>query len=406
MTMSNSALATVKIMSPNKNKRTKKIVGVAIHCMAGNLSVEACGQLFQTRKASSNYGIGSDGRIGLYVNESDRSWCTSSSEVDHRAVTIEVANTSNQDPFPISDAAYDSLIDLLVDICVRNEIASLKWEGNKSYGIKFQTGKQNIWVHRWFANKSCPGDYIYKKLKTISSEVNARLSLLTKAEKSKIITAANKGQSYSIPNNVSTKVASSSYTLATTGQAATAGTSEIRKYMATVDRNTSVTDFSKFSSHDIIGLMIEAGYLYDSRHNKVSDFQNPKLDAQISSAAKGALLYGFYFIARGRSLEEIKEEIYQLSFVLRKYPPRLGLWLVLDLTTSTTKNDGLLDIYYERLVALGLKGQLGLYVTPSQLKTITWDKHQDAWWLCIVNRFSKSSDFKSTVTVDTFKPGV
>lgn len=409
--MSDSALATVKILSPHKNKRTKKIVGVAIHCMAGNLSVETCGKVFQSREASSNYGIGSDGRIGLYVHESDRSWCTSSAEVDHRAVTIEVANTKNGDPWPISDKAYSSLISLLVDICVRNKIDSLRWKANKSYGTSFNTKKQNIWVHRWFANKSCPGDYIYKKLGKIADEVNALLNSLTEKQKDKIISDANKGKSYSLPVSESaskSKTSSSSYTAATTGttNSNTVTASAERKYLAAVSRNTSANDFSQYTKHDVVGLLIEAGYLFDTKHNKVSNFQSPKLDAQISYAAAGALVYGFYFIARGRTLEEIKEEIYQLSFVIRKYPPRLGLWLVLDLTTSVTTNDRLLDIYYERLLPLGLKGQLGLYVTPNQLKTITWKNHQDAWWLCLVNRYTSADNFKGDITADMFKSEV
>ncbi len=95
--------------------------------------MERCGELFQNkeRQASSNYGIGSDGRIGLYVDEANRSWCTSSASNDNRAVTIEVANTVAKDPWPVSDAAYKSLIDLLVDICQRNGIPRLLWKGDK-----------------------------------------------------------------------------------------------------------------------------------------------------------------------------------------------------------------------------------------------------------------------------------
>ena len=117
--MSNSKLASYTKLSPNHSGRRKhEIDTISIHCMAGNLSVESCGKLFadKTRQASSNYGIGSDGRIALYVDEDNRSWCTSSSSNDNRAVTIEVANTAAKDPWPVSDAAYKSLIDLLADI--------------------------------------------------------------------------------------------------------------------------------------------------------------------------------------------------------------------------------------------------------------------------------------------------
>jgi len=144
--------------------------------MAGNLSVESCGNLFANpaRKASSNYGIGSDGRIALYVDEANRSWCTSSSSNDNRAITIEVANTVTADPWPVSDKAYASLINLLVDICKRNNIKALLWKADKN--LIGQIHKQNMTVHRWFAAKSCPGDWLYNRHGQIADEVNKRLN--------------------------------------------------------------------------------------------------------------------------------------------------------------------------------------------------------------------------------------
>ena len=174
--MSNSKLVCYTRLSPNHSgKRSHKIDTVSIHCMAGNLSVEACGELFAapSRQASSNYGIGSDGRIALYVEEANRSWCTSSGSNDNRAVTIEVANTEAKHPWPISDAAYKALIDLLVDICQRNGIKKLLWKGDKS--LIGQVDKQNMTVHRWFANKACPGDFLYDLHPQIAAEVNERL---------------------------------------------------------------------------------------------------------------------------------------------------------------------------------------------------------------------------------------
>lgn len=176
MKMSNSALVSYTKLSPNHSgKRTHVIDTISVHCMAGNLSVETCGALFakSSREASSNYGIGSDGRIALYVDEANRSWCTSSRSNDQRAITIEVANTVAADPWPISDAAYNALIDLLVDICQRNGIKKLLWEGNKN--LIGQVDRQNMSVHRWFAAKACPGDWLYEHHGQIAEEVNARL---------------------------------------------------------------------------------------------------------------------------------------------------------------------------------------------------------------------------------------
>lgn len=154
--MSNSTLVDYVRLSPNHGgKRTHKIDTISIHCMAGNMSVESAGEWFAkpSTKASCNYAIGNDGRIALIVDEANRSWCTSSNSNDNRAITIEVSNTVAKDPWPVSDKAYESLINLLVDICKRNKIPELRWKADKS--LIGQVDKQNMTVHRWFKNKAC-----------------------------------------------------------------------------------------------------------------------------------------------------------------------------------------------------------------------------------------------------------
>ena len=175
--MTNSSLAMVTILSPNHSGRRDHVIDtVTIHCMAGNLSVQSCGNWFAQRaaQASSNYGIDSDGNIGLYVEECNRSWCSSNGENDNRAVTIEVANDGGAETgWHVSDKAYHALIDLLVDICKRNHIKQLLWRGDRN--LIGQVDKQNMTVHRWFAAKACPGDYLYSLHPRIAAEVNARL---------------------------------------------------------------------------------------------------------------------------------------------------------------------------------------------------------------------------------------
>jgi len=181
--MSNSPLIDYVHRSPNHGgARGHKIDTVSIHCMAGNMSVESCGALFSDpdREASSNYGIGSDGSIALYVDECNRSFCSSNRANDDRAVTIEVANTVAADPWPVSDAAYKSLINLLVDICQRNGIKKLLWKGDKS--LIGHVDKQNMTVHRWFDAKACPGDWLYNRHGQIAKEVNERIDKLNKQE--------------------------------------------------------------------------------------------------------------------------------------------------------------------------------------------------------------------------------
>jgi hypothetical protein len=169
--MSNSSLVDYVKLSPNYTKMTnKKNKKITIHHMAGNLSVETCGEVFQprSRKASSNYGIGSDGRVGMYVEECNRAWTSSSSRNDSQAVTIEVANDKIGGDWHVSDVALAKLIDLCVDICKRNGIKSLNYTGNE-HG--------NLTMHCYFANTACPGPYLKSKFQYIADEVNKRLGV-------------------------------------------------------------------------------------------------------------------------------------------------------------------------------------------------------------------------------------
>ena len=175
--MSNSKLICYTKLSPNCNKpRNHKIDTITIHHMAGNLTIEQCGNVFAptSRQASSNYGIGSDGRIGMYVEEANRSWCSSSPSNDHRAITIEVANDGGEPNWHVSDKAMASLINLCVDICKRNGIKKLNYTGDTS---------GNLTMHKWFAATGCPGPYLSSKFPYIASEVNKRLGSSTATQK-------------------------------------------------------------------------------------------------------------------------------------------------------------------------------------------------------------------------------
>lgn len=168
--MSNSSLVDVTIISPNRNSpRNDSIKKITIHHMAGNLTVEQCGNLFAktSRAASSNYGIGTDGRVGMYVEEKDRSWCSSSPSNDHQAITIEVANDTLGGDWHVSDVALNKLILLCADICKRNGIKELNFTGDTS---------GNLTMHKWFANTVCPGPYLESKFPYIAESVNKILN--------------------------------------------------------------------------------------------------------------------------------------------------------------------------------------------------------------------------------------
>jgi hypothetical protein len=178
--MSNSSLVSYTKISPNRTSpRNHKIDTVTIHCAVGQFTAKQLLNLshfvtYDSKKgASCNYAVGYDGSIGLGVPENDRSWCSSNSANDHRAITIEVASDTKH-PYKVTEAAYNALINLLVDICKRNKIKELKWEADKSLVGKID--KQNMTVHRWFANKTCPGEYLYERHGHIAKTVNAHLS--------------------------------------------------------------------------------------------------------------------------------------------------------------------------------------------------------------------------------------
>lgn len=192
MGFTNSSLATVRMISPNRTpNRNHAIDTITIHCFVGQVTAKRGCEVFQpsSRKASCNYVVGYDGSIGLCVEEKDRSWCSggtdkkgnpirvngiSGSSNDYQAVTIEVASDTKP-PYTITDKAMAALIELCTDICRRNGIKQLLWKGDKT--LVGRVAQQNLTVHRWFANKACPGDYIYERLGDIAAKVNAKLGV-------------------------------------------------------------------------------------------------------------------------------------------------------------------------------------------------------------------------------------
>lgn len=177
--MGNSKLISCTVHSPNNSgTRCYKLTRITPHCMVGQMTARACGDLFakSSREASSNYGIGKDGEIGLYVDESKRSWCTSSADNDNRAITIECASDLKS-PYAMNSKVWQSLINLCVDICQRYGKDTLLWLGDKTTTLKYQP-KDNelvLTAHRWFAAKSCPGDWLYKRLGKLADAVTDKL---------------------------------------------------------------------------------------------------------------------------------------------------------------------------------------------------------------------------------------
>lgn len=177
--MSNSTLVNCTVKSPNHSgARTHKIDTLTPHCVVGQLSAESIGGCFtsSSRQASCNYGIGTDGRVVLCVDEANRSWCSSSNSNDQRAVTIECASDKTE-PYAMNNAVYTKLVELCADICRRNGKTKVLWLGSKEKTLAYTPADNEmvLTAHRWFANKSCPGDWLYSRYGELAEKINALL---------------------------------------------------------------------------------------------------------------------------------------------------------------------------------------------------------------------------------------
>ena len=191
MSYTNSKLVEYTRLSPNNSgTRTHAIDRITPHCVVGQCTIETLGAIFAptSRQASSNYGIGKDGKIGMFVPESKRSWCSSSNANDQRAITIECASDSTE-PYAFNDTVYKRLIELCVDICRRNGKTKLLWISDKAKALAYEpkSNEMLLTVHRWFANKSCPGNWLYSRMGDLAKKVNAQLDVTPEPTKIKYL---------------------------------------------------------------------------------------------------------------------------------------------------------------------------------------------------------------------------
>lgn len=202
--MSNSKLVSYTKLSPNHSgHRTHAIDRITPHCVVGQLSAESICECFTStsRQASCNYGIGTDGKIALCIEEKNRSWCSSSNSNDQRAVTIECASDMKE-PYTMNGKVYASLVNLCTDICRRNGKKKLLWFGSKEKTLNYtpKSDEMVITVHRWFANKSCPGNWLYNRLGDLASKVTANLSGTIETTKPETLYRVQVG-AYSVKEN-------------------------------------------------------------------------------------------------------------------------------------------------------------------------------------------------------------
>ena len=177
---------------------------------------------------------------------------------------------------------------------------------------------------------------------------------------------------------------------------------KLKPYVITVSRSTPTYNYTTAKNAGVIGAILEAGYLFNGWHTRMSTFRNPRVYSQVSQIQSAELDFGYYMPARARTEADCKEEIYELSFIVRKYPPALGVWLWLDFPQRVkTTNDRLLNCYYNELVRLGLKAKVGIYGTEDQLRLINWSKHQTKWFLWL-NEHVKNLDEINKLLDPTF----
>lgn len=274
--MSNSSLVSIVNYSPNHSgRRNQPITKIAIHHTAGAISAATIGQIFKptSRQASCNYGIGNDNKIVLCVDESNRSWCTSSSWCDNRAITIEVANSSNGGNWPVSDRVLATLIDLVTDICRRNGIKNCSYTGGKD-GV--------LQKHEWYANTNCPGPYLGSKFTYIASEVNKRLhggstspsvtqsSSLYRVRKSWSDAKSQKGAFRNFENAKKCANANSGYSVYdANGRSVYPVTSSQSKSIDTLAREVIAGNWG--NGQDRVNRLTSAGYNYDAVQDRVNE---------------------------------------------------------------------------------------------------------------------------------------
>lgn len=274
--MSNSSLVSIVNYSPNHSgRRNQPITKIAIHHTAGAISAATIGQIFKptSRQASCNYGIGNDNKIVLCVDESNRSWCTSSSWCDNRAITIEVANSSNGGNWPVSDRVLATLIDLVTDICRRNGIKNCTYTGGKD-GV--------LQKHEWYANTNCPGPYLGSKFSYIANEVNKRLvgdssnvpstgsSSLYRVRKSWSDAKSQKGAFRNLDNAKKCANANSGYSVYdVNGNSVYPVESAPSKSVDTLAREVIAGNWG--NGQDRVNRLTSAGYNYNSVQNRVNE---------------------------------------------------------------------------------------------------------------------------------------
>jgi len=368
--LSNSNLATYLYnQTGNFNARTSSITGIIIH---NAVTIGTCEDLAKilssTDSGSFNYGIATDGTIGLYVDEMYRPWSTGDPTIDHKTVSIMVCNSSLSGNYPISQATYSSLIDLCEDICRRNFISELRYTS--------KNGNGNLYMHSWYADVNCPGPYLSAKYPSIAQEVTTRL-----------------------------KVTQNNSTTAALANSSGATVDKLNPYIVCVDPSVAKVNYDKLITAKVVGAIFYAGSLYSEGSKTPKDvYQSSRLKTQLTEL-DGKMPFGLYCDVRAWDVKSAKLECKQLYYVISNYPPKLGIWLNLHFGGSVSTNDEVLETYYRYLTEWGLKSKCGLYCDRTQLGRVSWASNfcrKYSLWL-IDHTAGVVTDIGATLSPSSFK---
>ena len=307
MAYTNSPLVSYTKLSPNHSgQRTHSIDRITPHCVVGQCSVETLGNIMYptSRQASCNYGIGPDGRVGMYVEEKNRSWCSSSNANDQRAITIECASDTFH-PYAMNDKVYATLITLCTDICRRNGKKKLLWFADKNKSLNYipAADEMVLTVHRWFANKSCPGDWLYSRLGDVAAKVTANLSSAstptttpstskTTEEVAKEVIAGKWGNGEDRKNRLT--AAGYKYSLIQSKVNELMGASTPAPSKSIDELAREVIQGMWGNGQDRKDRLTAAGYNYSEIQNKVNEMMGKKTTAKTVDQLAREVIYGYW----------------------------------------------------------------------------------------------------------------
>lgn len=368
--MSNSSLASyIDRTSGSYESRSNLISKITIHIAHATGDCHDLAEFILSGESSSfHYGIATDGTIGLFIDEKYKAWGTGNSANDDIAVQIVLMN-DKEGSTNISDKTYDALVNLVEDICRRNYILEMTYDGTYN--------GSTLTKHSWFkSGVNCPGPYVGGRYANITSVVNSRLQSARTASSQ---AEARKSQS-------------------------TIATNYINPYLVVPDDDYITVNYTDLKIMGCVGTMFRAGTLFDSKHNRNSKYINPYLKSAVANADYYSMPYALYADVRAKSLEEAKAECYWLYFVISKYPPILGLWLHLELTdTNRNVAKQIVDYYYSKIVKWGLKAKCGFYCNTTNARWIEYKNYVDKfaiWWIAPL---SSTNDLDDLLTPALFK---